>query len=93
MPTDPYVWSISTENVNSQNLTTFDFADGETGLGGSQAVPREGPYYGDPVQGTIEFSPASTVAPEPPPILLMLLGAGLIFFMRKRFTMRLPYTA
>jgi len=42
--------------------------------------------------GTVTFTPVSAATPEPASLILMALGAGLIFFIRKRFTMRVPHT-
>lgn len=89
-PGDTYSWSYQAlfSESTSDTITISDLTDGqtvtETFLGG--------PVPGDN-GGSLVFSPASSAAPEPTPILLMLLGAGLIFFVRKRFIMRVPRTA
>jgi hypothetical protein len=94
LPTDDYQWSYSTINCcDSDNpnppgsVTISDLTDGQSvtnfyGFG----------FFGDS-HGTLTFSPASAAAPEPTPIILTLLGAGLMFFMRRRFVMRSPRTA
>jgi hypothetical protein len=60
-------------------------------LPGGPHVPFLDPAFG--YSGSLTFSPASTAAPEPTPLILMLLGAGLIFLMRKRFIIHMPRTS
>jgi hypothetical protein len=60
-------------------------------LPGGPQVPFLDPTYG--FTGSLTFSAVSTAAPEPTPLILLLLGAGLISLMRKRFVLRTPRTA
>jgi len=67
-----------TDTTNAQSLTDTFFGDPFHGFGGS---------------GTLTFTAVTAATPEPASILFMLFGAGLIFFMRKRFVMRTLRTA
>lgn len=83
-PTDSYTWFDQTsvndgevvENAYVDDVTTNEFQS-HTGFAFDSPVGQE--------TGTLTFSPASAATPEPSPAILLLLGAGLIFLMRKRF--------
>ena len=94
-PTDSYSYYFGFGGPNPGpgpvyvgSLTVQDLT---TGLSSTTTEPMQvdtDNFYG----GTLSFSPASAATPEPAPLILMALGAGLIFFIRKRFTMRVPHT-
>ena len=62
----------------------FTVLDVTTGLSDSFSTPIDR-YNDTNYAGWLVFSPASASAREPPPFILLLLGSGAIFFMRKRF--------
>lgn len=99
-PTGVYTWHFGEGNgalvfpygitlygdLGIDDLTTGMESFASDFLGYGFAPPLEG-------EGALTFSPVSSAAPEPASVFLMLLGAGLILFMRKRFIMRTPRTA
>lgn len=104
-PADTYDWSYTaTPPGGVTQYAWLTLTDDTTGLIDTVMItspplntlsaPFPGfPFPGDPDGGGLTFSPVSAATPEPSSVLLMLLGAGLIFLMRKRFNMRLPRTA
>lgn len=94
-PTNTYTYEFSFEPVKiGESVGTLIIDDVTTGIVSSAEdfLPGggENDFIGD---GTLTFSPVSASAPEPASVLLMLLGLGLIVFMRKRFLMRVPLNA
>jgi len=97
-PTDSYGYEFAEGSVYPAPVNTYgDFLINDLTTGKTDSTSDFiGNFVAPPVigDGTLTFSPASAAAPEPAPVILMLLGAGLIFFVtRKRFVMRTPRTA
>jgi hypothetical protein len=96
-PTDTYLWSYGSNQYPIQGLYVggFSITDLTTGLEDRVSFSSTSPlpYIDDVSQGPLIFTPATTATPEPASIMLMLLGVGLIVFMRKRFIMRISRTA
>lgn len=100
-PTDSFTYEFA--EYNSPAPPPFNFAldaqfwinDLTTGITNYSASTFLDYSIAPPVSGvgTLTFPPVSAAAPEPAPIILMLLGAGLIFFMRRRFAVPLQRTA
>ncbi|MGH9573295.1 MAG: PEP-CTERM sorting domain-containing protein [Candidatus Acidiferrales bacterium] len=94
-PADAYQWFFTTLFVGYSTdygddgflVNTFGITDETKGLTVENTFKAR---YGVDEGGSLMFSPANAAAPEPVPIILMLLGAVLIFLMRKRFVMRVP---
>lgn len=95
--TDSYSWTYASNEFPIHGLYQGAFAitDGNTRLENFEDFSSPTPllYSDDALQGSLTFSPASAAAPEPPGGLLMLLGAGLIVLLRKRFAVLLPRAA
>ena len=89
-PGDTYSWSYQALVGESaqDTITISDLTDDQ---------PVSETFLGAPVggvnKGSLMFSPVSASTPEPTPVILMLLGVGLIFFTRKRFMTDTPRTA
>jgi hypothetical protein len=94
-PTDSYTYEFAEANgtapppfhntlfggLSIDDLTTGTMNNATDFLGYDMVAP---PLIGE---GTLTFSPVSAASPEPIPVILMLLGVGLIFLVRKRFIM------
>jgi len=97
-PTDTYWWLYGANQLAIQGMYVggFTVEDRTTGLnnrvGFSSVSPL--PYSDDISQGPLTFTPETSATPEPASVILMLLGAGLISFVkRERFIVRIPRTA
>jgi len=91
-PTDAYTYEFSFEPVHiGDSVGTLTIDDVTTGIVSSAEDFLPGGGENDLIgNGALTFSPISASTPEPAPVILMLLGAGLIFFIRKRFVSRVP---
>lgn len=90
-PDDTYSWVFGVifgdYNTGDSFFNIYDETNGsQVGITFSQG-------YDTAVQGPLTFTPASAATPEPAPVILMLCGVGLVFFMRKRFIVRTSVTA
>lgn len=96
-PTDVYWWSYGSNQypIEGMFVGNFQITDLTTNITNNMGLSSATglPYSDDISQGPLTFAPATSAAPEPTPVILMLLGVGLIFFMRRRFAMRVPRTA
>jgi|SRR5690242_12225456 len=97
-PADMYQWFFEAFQVgipsDPGSFTYDDYVgviDQTSGLTTQDYLPGAG--IAADQGGPLTFSPVSAATPEPAPLLLMLLGAGLIFFTRKRFLMRITPAA
>jgi hypothetical protein len=93
-PTDSYTWFFEEGNTPSGNTDGIKIVDETTNLTVTALNPPsfDQPYYDGNSGGSLTFSQVSAAAPEPAPIFLTLLGAGLIFLLRKRLPLRMPHT-
>jgi hypothetical protein len=97
-PMDTYTWNLEVINIPpvpyenfAEQLTIYDQTTHLTSVG---SITAPGSLTtGDADFGTLTFSPVSAATPEPAPVLLMLFGAGVIVFVRKRFATHIPSTA
>lgn len=99
VPTDTYGWMFSSGAVGGGSVTdALEIVDDTVPLAeffyvtGSTASL---PVFCDQCEdgGSITFSPIAASAPEPAPIILMLLGLGVVFLVGKRFSARLQQAA
>lgn len=98
LPTDVYFWGIDTGQEPCSSglcwVSTFGITDQTTGL--TDSMIEQGVSFGDPtygLRGSLTFSPVSAATPEPPPVILMLLGVGLLLMIRKRAFVCNPHVA
>jgi|SRR6185437_1138671 len=100
-PSDSYIWFIVATEFTTEPLEntyfydTVGVRDVTNGLITPVNTPTAGgaPIMSGEYGGPLMFSPASAETPEPTPIILLLLGVGLIFFTRRRILMRIPRNA
>jgi len=93
-PNDTYVWSATGGFSIDESIVDISILDQTNGQLKAVTLPG-GLGDGGPTEenGTLSFSPVSASTPEPLPAILIFLGAGLIFFMRKRFVTCIPREA
>lgn len=99
-PTDTYAWVFNTSAGSSGFVTdTLEIANITVPLnefyyvsGSTDNLPVY--CFGEcGAAGSLTFSPVAASTPEPASVFLILLGAGLIFFIHRRFVMHMPLTA
>jgi hypothetical protein len=92
-PSDSYTWTITAQSFGFEGYNvTVDINDTSSG---TTSFSNLFPVLSCPGCGLLvidggDLSFASTAAPEPSTIALMLLGVGLVFVMRRRMRQRLP---
>lgn len=92
-PSDTYEWGYSDGGpFAGYSYAGFVLTDETTNLSDSVTLYEQGlPLtFGLIESGPLVFSPASAATPEPTPVILMLLGVGLVFLMRRRLFARTP---
>lgn len=97
-PADTYQWFFEAIRVgipSDPGSYTYDDYIGVIDQTSGLTTQDYRPGAGIPADqgGPLTFSPVTAATLEPAPIILMLLGVGLIFVMRKRFIMHVAGTA